>query len=133
MAILDAFPGHLVLVIGDFMLDRYVYGSAERRNPEAPEVPVLRVEERENRVGGAGFVALNILKLGGQVACFGALGNDSPGAWLKDKLEEAGADVGGVLHLDNRPTAVKTRFLRRFGNQREHLLRVDEEDDSDLT
>jgi len=131
--VVNSFAGRRVLVVGDFMLDRYVVGDAERVSPEAPAVPVLRVVEREDRVGGAGFVALNVVALGGDVACFGLVGNDAPGTWLKSELERAGAEVDGLLSIDHRPTTTKTRFVRRVEGRREHLLRVDEEDVSDLT
>jgi D-beta-D-heptose 7-phosphate kinase/D-beta-D-heptose 1-phosphate adenosyltransferase len=131
--ILARFPGRRVLLAGDFMLDRYVVGEVGRNNPEAPGAAVLRARQHEERVGGAGFVALSITALGGQVACFGVIGNDPAGGELRDRLQQAGAEVDGLLCVAGRPTTVKSRFLRRVGERCEHLLRVDEEDDSDLT
>ncbi len=115
------------------MLDRYVVGEVGRNNPEAPEAPVLRARQHEERAGGAGFVALSITSLGGRVACFGVIGKDPAGSGLRARLQQAGAEVDGLLSATGRPTTVKTRFLRRIGERCEHLLRVDEEEDSDLT
>ncbi|MBP9026856.1 MAG: hypothetical protein KBH81_12025, partial [Phycisphaerae bacterium] len=64
ISLIERFTSSRVLLVGDFMLDRYVFGDAERISPEAP-VPVLRVIERQDRVGGAGSVALNVVALGG--------------------------------------------------------------------
>lgn len=130
--ILARFPARRVLLAGDFMLDRYVVGVVERNNPEVPEAPVLRAKQYEERVGGAGFVALSIAALGGRVACFGATGNDAAGARLRGRLQQAGVEVDGLLCVDGRLTTVKTRFVRQVGDRRVHLLRVDEEDESGL-
>lgn len=127
LAVLDRFPGRRVLVVGDFMLDRYVFGDAERISPEAP-VPVLRVVERQDRVGGAGSVALNVAALGASVACFGVLGHDSFGERVSRLLADAGADVAGLLRVDDRPTITKTRLVGLAEHRhRQQILRVDDE------
>jgi D-beta-D-heptose 7-phosphate kinase/D-beta-D-heptose 1-phosphate adenosyltransferase len=123
----EHFAGRRVLLVGDFMLDRYVFGDAERISPEAP-VPVLRVIERQDRVGGAGSVALNVLALGAQVRCAGLLGKDSFGDRVGRFLTEAGADTRGLLRVDDRPTITKTRLVGLAEHRhRQQILRVDDE------
>jgi D-beta-D-heptose 7-phosphate kinase/D-beta-D-heptose 1-phosphate adenosyltransferase len=125
--VVEQFPGRRVLLVGDFMLDRYVIGDAERISPEAP-VPVLRVVERQDRVGGAGSVALNVVALGGQVQCFGLRGHDSFGERIERFLSQAGADTSGLLQVDDRPTITKTRMVGLAEHRhRQQILRVDDE------
>lgn len=125
--ILNAFPGKRILLVGDFMLDRYVFGNAERISPEAP-VPVMHVTERQDRVGGAGSVALNVCALDAQVACFGLLGHDPFGDRVCKFLEHAGADVSGLIRVDDRPTITKTRLVGLAEHRhRQQILRVDDE------
>ena len=127
LGIVDRFACSRVLLVGDFMLDRYVVGDAERISPEAP-VPVLRVVERQDRVGGAGSVALNVLSLGAQVRCFGLLGKDSFGDQTERLLADAGADTAGLLRVDDRPTITKTRMVGLAEHRhRQQILRVDDE------
>lgn len=126
--IVGSFSGRRILLIGDLMLDRYVFGDAERISPEAP-VPVLRVVERQDRVGGAGFVALNIAALGATVRCVGLLGRDSFGDRLAALLEEAGVATDGLLRAGDRPTTTKTRLVGLAEHRhRQQILRVDDED-----
>jgi D-beta-D-heptose 7-phosphate kinase/D-beta-D-heptose 1-phosphate adenosyltransferase len=123
----ERFTTRRVLLVGDFMLDRYVFGDAERISPEAP-VPVLRVLERQDRVGGAGSVALNALTLGAHVRCFGLLGKDPFGDRVERFLSEAGADTRGLLRVDDRPTITKTRLVGLAEHRhRQQILRVDDE------
>lgn len=125
--IVQRFSGRRVLVVGDFMLDRYVFGDAERISPEAP-VPVLRVVERQDRVGGAGSVALNVRALGAHVECVGVLGKDTFGDRVEAMLREAGADTGGLIRVTDRPTTTKTRLIGLAEHRhRQQLLRVDDE------
>ncbi|MEP0845852.1 MAG: bifunctional heptose 7-phosphate kinase/heptose 1-phosphate adenyltransferase [Phycisphaerae bacterium] len=127
LSLIDRFPGRRVLLVGDFMLDRYVFGDAERISPEAP-VPVLRVVERQDRVGGAGSVAQNVLALDADVACFGLLGRDSFGDRVDALLREAGADTSGLLRVADRPTITKTRLVGLAEHRhRQQILRVDDE------
>ncbi len=127
LEIVERFPGRRVLLVGDFMLDRYVFGDAERISPEAP-VPVLRVRERQDRVGGAGSVALNLAALGAQVACFGLLGRDRFGEQVTASLAEAGAATDGLVRADDRPTITKTRLVGLAEHRhRQQILRVDDE------
>ena len=123
----ERFSGRRVLLVGDFMLDRYVFGDAERISPEAP-VPVLRVRTRQDRVGGAGSVALNIAALGACVSCFGLLGRDRFGDQVAAALAEAGAVTDGLLRAEDRPTITKTRLVGLAEHRhRQQILRVDDE------
>jgi len=125
--IVENFAGRRVLLVGDFLLDRYVFGDAERISPEAP-VPVLRVRERQDRVGGAGAVAMNVLALGARVRCFGLLGQDGFGDRVERFLAEAGADTRGLLRAADRPTITKTRLVGLAEHRhRQQILRVDDE------
>lgn len=127
LSVMERFTGRRVLLVGDFMLDRYVFGDAERISPEAP-VPVLRVLERQDRVGGAGSVALNLRALGAQVSCFGLLGSDSFGDRVERFLSEAGAETDGLLRVADRPTITKTRLVGLAEHRhRQQILRVDDE------
>jgi len=116
-----------VLVVGDLMLDRYVWGSVDRISPEAP-IQVLKVEREEERPGGAGSVAVNLAVLGARVAFVTALGGDAAAGRLRSLMERRGIDMEGVVASPDRATTVKTRFLAR-GQQ---VLRVDHEDASPL-
>ena len=109
-SLVERFAGRRVLLVGDFMLDQYVFGDAERISPEAP-VPVLRVIERQERVGGAGSVALDVVALGARVVCCGLLGQDSFGERVAQALSGAGADIRGLIRVGARPTITKTRLV----------------------
>ncbi len=116
-----------VLVVGDVMLDRYLKGQVKRISPEAP-VPVLDLQQAENRLGGAGNVALNLLSLGAIPLLCSISGQDEEGESLWALLREQGLSTQGMLLSKNRRTTVKIRLMA--GGQ--HLLRVDKEDRSAL-
>jgi D-beta-D-heptose 7-phosphate kinase/D-beta-D-heptose 1-phosphate adenosyltransferase len=125
--VVQRFSQARVLLAGDFMLDRYILGDAERISPEAP-VPILRVVERQDRVGGAGSVALNVVALGAAVRCVGLLGQDAFGDRVARFLIEAGADVTGLHRAKDRPTITKTRLVGLAEHRhRQQILRVDDE------
>ncbi len=125
--VLEAGCGRSVLVVGDFMLDRYTYGDAERISPEAP-VPVLRVVREENALGGAGSVAADIAALGAVPRCVGILGDDAPAETVRRLLGEVGAGTDGLLGVANRPTTCKTRLIGLAQHRhRQQLIRVDDE------
>jgi D-beta-D-heptose 7-phosphate kinase / D-beta-D-heptose 1-phosphate adenosyltransferase len=111
-----------LLVIGDVMLDRYWHGDAFRVSPEAP-VPVVKVENREDRPGGAGNVALNIAALGSAATLVGIIGNDEAGAELKSRLEAAGVYCE-FLVSESKPTITKLRVISRH----QQLIRLDFEE-----
>src|SRR3954462_12049114 len=89
--IVERLPNCRIVLVGDLMLDRYLYGNAERVSPEAP-VPVLHYESEEFRLGGAGNVAAALAVLGAKVHVIGTIGEDQPGEQVNQKLTEAGID-----------------------------------------
>lgn len=131
--LLDQGRGRHVLVLGDYMLDRYLFGDAERISPEAP-VPVLRVVGQEAALGGAGSVAADIAALGAVPHCVGVLGNDADGAELRRLLDALGADVSGLIAADGRPTTRKTRLVGLAQHRhRQQLIRIDDETTAPVT
>ena len=127
LRIFDSFNTKRVLIIGDVMVDSYIWGKVDRISPEAP-VPVVAVQRKENRLGGAANVALNVKALGANSVLAAVIGNDLDGDNFLKLLEQEGLSSEGIMRLD-RPTTVKTRVL---GNQHQ-LLRIDAEDDSELS
>ncbi|HRE60445.1 MAG TPA: D-glycero-beta-D-manno-heptose-7-phosphate kinase [Micropepsaceae bacterium] len=121
-AIAEKFAGLNVLVIGDIMLDRFVYGRVERISPEAP-IPVIAVERESAMLGGAGNVARNAVALGARVSLVAAVGDDEAGRELVRLLEGEGGIVSNLVTVAGRPTTVKTRYIA--GSQQ--LLRADAE------
>jgi len=114
-------------VIGDVMLDTYLWGHVERISPEAP-VPIVTLDRREQRIGGAGNVALNLASLGAQVSSFSVIGKDADGELLQLLLAENGIDTSGHLKSHSRITTNKARVMGR--NQQ--MLRLDSETTRDL-
>ena len=116
-----------VLLVGDFMLDSYIYGDALRISPEAP-VQVLKVVRREYAGGGASSVAADVTKLGAQCFCIGIIGNDTNARKLTDILKELGAETTGLIEIEGRPTITKERIVGLAQHRhRQQLLRVDDE------
>ncbi len=114
-----------VLVVGDAMLDRYWYGQVDRISPEAP-VPVVKVTHEEVRMGGAGNVALNVVKLGAQATLMTVIGEDEPGQQLRQLLQDSG--IHAALGADPQlPTTVKLRVMGR----QQQLIRIDFENTPD--
>ena len=112
-----------VLVLGDVMLDRYWFGATNRISPEAP-VPVVRVQDNEERAGGAANVAMNIASLNVPVQILGLIGQDETGTALTNLLQHQKIDCNFVA-LDTHPTITKLRILSRH----QQLLRLDFEED----
>ncbi len=116
-----------VLLVGDFMLDSYIYGDALRISPEAP-VQVLKVVKREHAAGGASSVAADITMLGAHCLCVGVIGNDANGRRLREILQQGGSVTEGLLELQDRPTITKERVIGLAQHRhRQQLLRIDEE------
>jgi D-glycero-beta-D-manno-heptose-7-phosphate kinase len=109
-------------VIGDVMLDTYWWGHVERISPEAP-VPVVALDSKEHRIGGAGNVALNLASLGSQVSVLSVIGADEDGELLKKLLNDHHINISGLLQHPSRITTTKTRIISR--NQQ--MLRLDSE------
>lgn len=121
------FSGKKILIIGDVMLDSYIWGKVDRISPEAP-VPIVLVEKRENRLGGAANVALNIHALGSTPVLGAVIGADDKATIFSDLLQEQNIPVNGLLNSAERKTTTKFRII---GNNVQ-MLRVDEETDSPL-
>lgn len=116
-----------VLVVGDVMLDRYVWGDAERISQEAPVI-LLRADKREERLGGASSVATLLRALGAKVSVASVVGADVPGAQLRNMLGELGIDHDGILTDPERPTTVKERYIGRAQHRHpQQMIRVDYE------
>jgi D-beta-D-heptose 7-phosphate kinase/D-beta-D-heptose 1-phosphate adenosyltransferase len=123
---LPEFGAARVLVVGDVMLDRYWYGETGRISPEAP-VPVVQVQRREERAGGAGNVALNVAALGGRAELLGAVGDDEAAASLERLVEGRGCATT-LLRSAAHPTITKLRIISRH----QQLIRLDFEDDPSI-
>lgn len=122
--IFDQFAKLNVLIIGDVMLDSYLWGKVERISPEAP-VPIVNVQNREIRLGGAANVALNILSLGAKPILCSVVGDDADGENFLALLDKHGMSKDGILQVANRPTTIKHRIIASS----QHILRVDSETD----
>lgn len=108
--LIDNFGKTRILVIGDIMLDRFIWGKVSRISPEAP-VPIVEVEHETTMLGGAANVVNNIVSLGGNVLLSGILGDDLVGREIISKLKELDVDVSGIFVENDRPTTVKTRII----------------------
>lgn len=128
VAAVDRFDGQRVVVVGDVMLDHFVYGRVNRISPEAP-VPVVEFVHEEFRLGGAANVAHNLRAYGAQVALVGILGGDEWGQRVAGQLVDAGVDPTGLVTAGDRRT---TRKLRVVTSRNQQVARVDFEDDQDL-
>ncbi|BDD07875.1 carbohydrate kinase [Fulvitalea axinellae] len=126
--IAGAFNGLKALIIGDIMVDAYVWGKVDRISPEAP-VPVVHVSKRESRMGGAANVAKNIKALGAEPVICALVGEDQAGSDLLDLFVERNIPTEGIIQSKERVTTVKERLLA--GSQQ--LMRVDSEEDRPLS
>ena len=121
--IIDNFKNFKILVIGDIILDEYIWGKASRLSPEAP-VPVLEVNKYSYILGGAANVANNIRTLGGKVCLAGIVGKDSSSDKLDEILSKNNIDVSCIIKDESRPTTIKTRLITHNHHQ---LVRFDRE------
>jgi rfaE bifunctional protein kinase chain/domain len=124
----EAFNGKRVLVVGDVMTDAYINGQVTRMSPEAP-VPVVDLQTQEQRIGGAGNVALNLIALGAKALLASVIGQDTPGQELQLMLSSAGIQTDALIISAERKTTIKTRVISN-GKQ---MLRIDTEDQHDLS
>jgi len=113
-----------ILIIGDVMMDAYLWGKVDRISPEAP-VPVVSVHKKESRLGGAANVALNIKALGAKPIICAVIGDDDEGVELLNLFKESGIDAGSLVKIIGRKTTVKTRVIA----QNQQILRIDAETD----
>jgi D-glycero-beta-D-manno-heptose-7-phosphate kinase len=117
-----------IMIIGDVMIDSYMWGRVERISPEAP-IPIVTVSKRENRLGGAANVALNIQSLGARPLLCSVIGNDERKDLFMDLLMEKNMDTSGIMLSNDRVTTVKTRVI----GSNQQLLRVDEENGDSIS
>lgn len=126
--ILAKFKNKRIAVVGDVMLDKYLWGSVGRISPEAP-VPIVEVEKETERLGGAANVANNVKSLGGWPLLVGVVGDDSNGILLTKLLAEQGCPINGIVKDASRPTTIKTRVIAHS----QHVVRIDNEQKSEIS
>ncbi len=124
----DEFRNLKVLIIGDVMMDAYLWGKVERISPEAP-VPIVTISKRESRLGGAANVAINVQSLGAKPILCSVIGNDPNGRSFIELLQQCGMTTEGIIQSEDRITTVKTRVI---GNNHQ-MLRVDDEVEGDIS
>ena len=120
--LIDEFRNVRLLVLGDLVLDEYIWGQVERISPEAP-VPVLHVRNETTMLGGAANAARNVVALGGSVDCCAVIGEDAAGRRLVELLKDLGVDPSGLVHDPERPTTRKSRVIA----QTQQIVRFDRE------
>ncbi|RZB35730.1 MAG: D-beta-D-heptose 7-phosphate kinase / D-beta-D-heptose 1-phosphate adenosyltransferase [Desulfobacteraceae bacterium Eth-SRB2] len=117
-----------LLVVGDLMLDEYLWGEVDRISPEAP-VQVVSIKNEDYAMGGAGNVVNNIVALGAKVTAAGVIGTGRNGQILLDKFEDLGVDTAGIVQEPGMPTTQKTRIIASH----QHVLRIDRETDKTIS
>lgn len=122
------FSKQRALIIGDVMIDAYLWGGVERISPEAP-VPIVTVRKRENRLGGAANVAINIQALGATPILCSVIGNGGNSRLFYELMQFQGLSAEGIVQSNARVTTIKTRVI---GNNHQ-MLRIDEENDDEVT
>jgi len=127
-SILDSFKTCRIMVLGDLMLDEYLWGKVQRISPEAP-VPVVEINSMEYRPGGAANVALNLAALGVKAELVGVTGADPQAETLKNLLKQKGIATDGLIADRKRPTTLKTRI----GAASQQIVRIDKEDTGELS
>ncbi len=120
--IVEKFEGRRVLVVGDVILDRFIWGQVKRISPEAP-VPVVEVERISDHLGGAANVAVNLAHLGAAVSLLGVVGSDGVGRSVLRKLDQMGIESSGVVTDESRSTTLKSRVVAR----QQQVCRTDRE------
>jgi D-beta-D-heptose 7-phosphate kinase/D-beta-D-heptose 1-phosphate adenosyltransferase len=127
ISFIPKFGKQKILVIGDLMIDQFLWGKVSRISPEAP-VPIVAVEKETQMLGGAGNVANNLKSLGANVCICGVIGNDATGNKLREDLEANGLNIDAILSDETRPTSIKTRIVAAH----QQVVRVDKEYKGDL-
>jgi len=120
--IIKKFKNKRILVVGDLMLDKYIWGNVTRISPEAP-IPIVHTTKEETKPGGAANVILNLIDLGAKVYCAGVVGKDIAGKELISYLKERNVDCGSVILDEERPTTIKTRVIAH----QQQVVRIDKE------
>lgn len=126
--ILSLFPNRKLIVLGDLMLDEFIWGEVRRISPEAP-VPVVEVKRESWHLGGAGNVVSNLIELGAKALPIGILGDDEAGALMRRKFAERGAVTDGLIVDPSRPTTRKTRIVAHS----QQMVRADRENRSPIS
>lgn len=124
----DSFNNLNILIIGDVMLDAYLWGKVERISPEAP-VPIVNVDKKESRLGGAANVALNIKALGAKPIVCSIIGDDIEGSELINLFNVEHITSDYIIKINNRKTTVKTRVIA----QNQQVLRIDAETETEIS
>src|SRR6185436_18275963 len=131
--LVEGLPRSRVVLVGDLMLDRYLYGNAERLSPEAP-VPVLHYQREELRLGGAGGVAANLATLGADVRVVGVVGHDDAGRHVREHLSSFGASADSLVDTADRPTVSKVRLVGLAQHRHpQQMMRIDFEEHGPLS
>ena len=125
--IFNDFKSKKILIVGDIMIDSYRWGHVERQSPEAP-VPIVNLEKKEDRLGGAGNVALNIKALGATPILCSVIGKDFSGNKLLELLRQEKICTDGIFIDETRKTTTKTRII----NNNDQIVRIDDEDLFDI-
>lgn len=125
--IIDSFKGLKVLIVGDVMIDSYLWGNTNRVSPEAP-VPIVNVSNQEHRMGGAANVALNIMSLGASPIMLSVIGEDDMGDIYLDLLKKRKMSDSGIVRSKKRTTSQKTRVI----SHNQHIVRIDNESVEEL-
>ena len=123
----QTFNDKKVLIIGDSMIDAYLWGEVNRTSPEAP-VPIVEVKKHENRLGGAANVALNLKALGANPILCSVIGTGERGVLFVKLMKESNLSTEGILSTNKRKTTIKTRVIA----ENRHQLRIDEEETSPI-
>jgi D-beta-D-heptose 7-phosphate kinase/D-beta-D-heptose 1-phosphate adenosyltransferase len=125
--ILESFPSRRIIVIGDIMLDEYLWGKVQRISPEAP-VPIVEINNTDYRLGGAANAAVNLNALGAEVNLVGVCGKDSQARIILQQLKRRKMSTAGIFLVPSRPTTLKTRI----GSVSQQIVRLDREETSML-
>jgi len=126
--IFEKFSAMQAIIIGDAMVDTYMWGIVERVSPEAP-VPIVSVLNRESRIGGAGNVSMNVKSLGATPFLFSVVGDDEKGRKFRKMMTKEGLSVDGIFTDSTRITTVKNRIISKG----QHIARVDEESTEEIS
>ena len=126
-ALFQGFNDKKVLIVGDAMIDAYMWGEVNRMSPEAP-IPVVEIKKHENRLGGAANVALNLKALGANPVLCSVVGTGNRGVLFKKLMKESKLSTAGILSTNKRKTTIKTRVIA----ENKHQLRIDEEETSPI-
>ena len=127
-SLFDQFNSLTILIIGDVMIDTYIWGNVDRISPEAP-VPIVSITKKESRLGGAANVALNVQALGATPLICSVIGDDLEGIEFQKLLADQNLSEEGILRIQDRPTTVKTRVI----GHHQQVVRIDAETDKSIS